>query len=253
MSETLDEFFTYMPPADSIWKCPCGYTATYAKVRSHRKGFKKRPDCVGKMVPNDPEAIAQTAWGLAMQAKKVDKERERLARQPKYPVTDPESLKIDLPPIPQEPTPEEEAVVDDPEEFARRYNEYTLNQIRPTEEDFGYPGDGEGGDGGDIPDLPDGDWVAEPPSIEAPTSLEKISVRLPLKCRMIYDYAIGEGWDEGNRTFDTFVTSVLFDWFENTLGMGIFVAPIEEVISESRIDYQRPTGKSTTPDPTPKR
>jgi len=273
-----------MPPADSIWRCPCGYQDTYIKVRSHRKGYKDRPQCAGKMRPLDSSLLytelaseipaspqppikrpkgytvkeAAALLGISQNAMEhrvsrgavpaqkgpdglnyvdVEAYRAKLA-EPKYrptpreDVAPVETLYLEPQPEPEEAEDGGQIVddlpslnTDDPEELARRFNARRGLELGGvtllTREQMGIDEP--------PPTLPPGDWTADSGVGPVAVSQDRLSITLPVQVRIMFDWAISQGWHVGDGSLSAFVADCLFDHFNGCWGMGIFVAPLEEV------------------------
>src|SRR5579875_272777 len=157
----------------SIWRCPCGYTGPYKRVVSHRKGWRKRPACAGRIEPVDPppEAPADEAaapapvGGLSPGAEPEGGPGASGASAWEY-------LGPDLADLPED---------GDPEEIARLINLRRgslpaadgAGDGAPPSAGSGAGGwppldhlrvvDSDGGGGGDGETLPPGDWRVVPP------------------------------------------------------------------------------------------
>ncbi len=105
-----------------------------------------------------------------------------------------------------------------------------------------------------VDDLPPGtgeeDWAAEP-GTPSTISQESITVSLPVSSRLIYDWAKTQSWKVGDGSFSAFIVDVLFNHFNQCWGMGIFVAPLEEINREptAGIEFGGPAPASTGANP----
>ncbi len=192
--------------ADSVWRCPCGYEGKYQSVRAHRTHIRQHPQCSGSMVQVSPQPIS----GPVPQPPPVE---------PMYepdPTTQHDTP--EAPPIQRTGLPPD----DDPEALARMLRRQ-LRDAQPVE-----PSD----DGLSIYDLPppgEGEYTVRGPDGETFISQAREVVVLPVAVRVIYDWARGLGWYEGDGSLSSFVTAMLLDHFRGCLGKIIVVANVSEV------------------------
>ena len=184
------------PPSDSIWQCPCGYTATWKSAMAHRKGWKNRPECNGRLsMVHDPTATPEDLATAAADA---------AADGPVFDDT------------PVSPTFTPSMSVLDPEEVARQLNrgrrpidlEGAVLDLQHTLDDMGDEA---------------ADWSIETPEGVSVASQAKETVSLPVVVRVMYDWAKNQGWHQGDGTLSSFVTDVVLDHFENCWGKRIVV------------------------------
>jgi len=249
-------------------------------IRSHRKGWKKRPECNGSIRPLDTSllypSLVESEGGQQSRRSKPEDETGLTIREAAvlwgvtYVAMDNRSRRgtvpshlgtngmryIDLTPeeianrkaketaihaardvaktteeeaeeeAPAEDLSEEEDIdPDDPERIARQLylTRYGSDVTLMDRDALG------------VDDLPPGgddiDWAAET-GAQVPISQESITVSLPVSSRLIYDWAKTQGWHVGDRSFSAFIVDVLFNHFNQCWGMGIFVAPLEEINRE---------------------
>ncbi len=175
----------------------------------HRRGWKKRPACNGKLecvykgTPKPPveaqaitlpSAPAHNAGG----AHNADGAHEVDGTQAPAPAHQVHFTEFHSP-IPGEEDP------DDPEIIASRL----LSQGLGGPFDGGFNGaDGSGGN------LPPGDWSIETPQQNVGASTDRISVSLPIEIRMYYDLARRDlGWSRGDNSLSAFIADVVEDHF----------------------------------------
>lgn len=215
----------FRPAADSIWQCPCGFEGIYKKVVGHRKGYKRRPECTGKIIPiNPPYSPIQKLKELANQQAAVQATAGVEA-------TPDEVRAVSPPPAPKRPVFEykpdvvERTALDDPEELARQFN---LSSKALIDDAFGGDNGAGGGIGGS--GLPPGDWKLEtPPELPAPSQARE-TVSLPIIVRVMYDWAKAEGWHKGDGSLSAFVTDCLLDTFNNVWDKAVVVVDRQEVL-----------------------
>ena len=216
------------PPADSIWECPCGIQLPFQDMAlKHRRGWKKRPECDGKIhcvFPGTPKVPVPTAIAQAAQAAQAaQKDVSAIDGTQAPPKPEPREIHFTeyRVPIPGEEDP------DDPEVIARRLNELVL----------GSNAGGQGGQtgsfgGGGLDDsLPPGDWRVEPPEKDVSTSTDRITVSLPITVRMYYDICRQKGWNKGDGSLSAFIADCMEDYFNNCLNFVIAVLDREELVN----------------------
>lgn len=213
-----------LPPADSVWQCPCGYTGKYLSVSAHRKGWQKRPACNGVMRPVDSSLL-------------YDDVAEKEANQPDP--LEPPTPEI-VPPYyaatPEGETPfeGENLLTDDltdPEVIARQLNQQFSTTDIATLARMSAPNGG-----GPPGTLPPGDWVAETGQGPVSVSEDRLTLTLPVMHLIMYNHAVGQGWHEGDGSLSAYVNSCLMSFYRHDLGIGLFIAPLEEVDNARAVD-----------------
>jgi len=213
----------------TIYRCPCGFESTMNVMIGHRHGWKKRPECRGKIVkrwgPSQEVGITPTA--------EIPQIPPSTAAIPEIPPS-PEGTTAEPPPQAttapvweyrgaDEELPEQKP--EDPEAIARRIRE-ELTSKTPT---------GVGGDGrGEL----EGDFIVE--QTTGPISLQKVrqTVELPPVVLVWYDYFKNQGWFQGDGSISAFVTDFLLDHIRNCFGLRIIIVSETEVqiVEQSRAE-----------------
>lgn len=196
------------------WGCPCGFSGKFASCCAHRRGYKKRPDCKGRMFVVDHDETARES---------------------------PPPVEVELPSIPEDIT--------DPEEIARLMlggaaGSDITNGDAPRESfwntlstlpdfDTDQPGDdGDPGasnaDGWDG-DVGDGDWKIEPPSDTQELVQDKIGVTLPQDIWSYYEWMSGQGWHQGDGSFSAWCADLLYDHLRSCYGIALTMVHVEDV------------------------
>jgi len=204
---------------ESRWQCPCGYTGTFGVVSSHRKGWKNRPACDGRIFavtgPDAPAGQSPPARDTPAPAAPAERAAPAENAAPtgagvawEY---DPGALADGL----------------DAEEINRIIN---LGRADATTDDgmafafgasdAGDPGNGTvpplDGDGAGAEDLPPGDWRLVPAGPNPQVSQAREAVTLPAVVRVMYDYAVShEGWRQGDGTLSAFIWDVVIDHWKH--------------------------------------
>ncbi len=217
-----------------MWRCPCGVEGSFQDMAlRHRRGWKKRPACNGKLecvypgtpkppleaqVMTPPSAPARNA-GSAHNADSAHREVSSVdgtQAPPKLEIGTVHFAEYRMP-VPGEEDP------DDPEVIARRFNEQLLG-IAPPGEDGGFGSFG----GGD--NLPPGDYRLEPPERELAPSSDRISVQLPIAVRVYFDFARTElGWHRGDGSLSAFIADVVEAHFVECWGCRVGLIKMEEL------------------------
>jgi len=217
-----------MPPADSMWQCPCGRVDTYAKLIGHRNGWRKRPACKGQIRPLD-DSLLYTEVVEKLQVQEAPSPIEPVIAQEEESPEDTDLFAEDL---------------TDPEAIARALNQ----QFHSTEPDIATlarlsaPGAGRGSPG----TLPPGEWSADKGVGPLAVSEDRISLTLPVMHRLMYDWAVAQGWRTGDGSFSAFVDDLLLDYYRSCWGVGLFVAPLED-INDPRLIGPRLEAASPSP------
>lgn len=206
-----EKSFERLPGADrsaeSQWSCPCGWTGRYNSLVGHRKGYKKRPACQGKIFPvSGPLAPPEV---LVEEDDSHEDAPEDASPPPKvkgWNYDDPELLPED---------PEELAALLMRE--ARRGNGHTNgNGHGPIDNSDLLAQDDFAGS------VAPGEFSVEPGAPVVPSQYRE-TVYLSAKARVIYDWARAHGWKRGDGSMSAFVLDVLTDHFEGCWGKQIVV------------------------------
>lgn len=201
-----------MPPEDSVWRCPCGYQGSYSHVRAHRKGHKKRPACaVGPMRPIDPELLTQEA--------RLKDERVALEHAEQMQ----EAQEQESPPFaPFDDFIEAADDDEDPEALARMINERG-GIPKPFIDGF------QDDDPFALP--PDSDWTTEPGDLPTQPTRDTLQVAMPVEILVWYDWSRKKGWGVGakDQSLSAWLTELVYDYFHNVFGVGLFILPLSEV------------------------
>lgn len=213
-----------------VWACPCGYEGTYHVVVSHRKGWKLRPSCNGKIYPingPDPRKGART-----------DSTPTEVGDEPP---AHPESV-TPAPTLTEEPPPHESVAIPtdltNDEEVARLLNMQRDGQIGAAELAAAFAAGGNGHNGTIDPTdfsyhggdgLPPGDWRLLPPGPDAQVSQARETVTLPAVVRVMYDWAVNVGWKAGDGSLSAFIWDICSDHFAHCWNKRIVVIDRSEV------------------------
>lgn len=208
------------PPAESRWRCPCGYEGLYQAVLGHRRGWRHRPQCAGKIRPLDPSLLYAgiSPDGSAGGAGRSEPEVVDTAEAPASGGLEGTGEEGDQG---EELASGELEGTADPEELARR-----LNQSRQQEALAGaveVPLDRELLTLGLEGSLPPGEWELETPPEAGPVSQAREAVALPPVVRMMYDWARSQGWHAGDGSMSAFITDIVLDHWQNCWGKIIVV------------------------------
>jgi hypothetical protein len=240
----VNNLIGHVPDANSIWRCPCGYTSEYKFLIGHRKGWKKRPQCYGKIAPA-PEGAAifkpsrgiigpmptwedkerEAAIALAIKNQEEAQAAAKLAAKAReaelQAVRDHQTFVEQI----DEDQIEDIAAEIDPEEIARRLNIEKGNYPHtPVPDHNATPP----ADGLDVL-TPDGTWRIHETVPPQDQSNLREQVSLPVIARVYYDWAVQEGWDRGDRSFTAFIVDCLLDHFTKCWGKKILVADVNEL------------------------
>lgn len=191
-------------------------------MTAHRRGWKKRPECGGKITciwdgkehptayfsgvegQDSPELVSPTpATSLTAPLEEVE------GQEVAPPLTPPRSLLEAVPSLVSENT--------DPEVEAR-----LLNLQRNREREVSGDGNGHG-----VTDL--SEFVLEPGVSPLVVSENRIVIVVPVQVQNWYDWARKEGWFQGDGSIGAFVTDFLMDHINHCLGMGLFYIRREEI------------------------
>lgn len=199
---------------ESIWGCPCGWTGRYNSLVGHRKGYKKRPACAGK--------IFAVTGPMAPPAPEPEPSEDGGGDGDDGEPPPPRSRAWDY---------DDDELPDDPEAAAA---------ILLAQSGIGGNGNGHSNGNGnghalvDNSDLLAGygampsaainvsEFSVDPATAITPSSYREV-VFLSAKCRVIYDWARAHGWRRGDGSMSSFVLDVMTDHFENCWGKQIVV------------------------------
>ncbi|RJO60341.1 MAG: hypothetical protein C4542_09625 [Dehalococcoidia bacterium] len=205
------------PLPGSIWKCPCGYEGNWGAVCGHRKGWKSRPQCKGKIwkvrdsADDEPQLTPPT--------------KPRWTTDQPPPDLDTAGTPLDLEPEPEQPDTRRPSLLDewypnlndfndepeDPEALAQRLNRQQSELPA------------------DVPVGGDEEWSVEPPAGPPKVSSAKEFVALPVTLRVWYDWYRQHGWHQGDGSIGAWITDMLLDHITNCSGLAIVIVNREEV------------------------
>ncbi|MDP2661916.1 MAG: hypothetical protein Q8R28_14415 [Dehalococcoidia bacterium] len=219
----VDPTERWRPAYDSIWRCPCGVQARYAALCGHRKGYKKRPECKGRITMVSAPGGSDGNLANAPEHGSVHPVGLGALPGPEEPYGDPVGQDPELGGVPHEPM--DEIPVDDAESIARQFNERKRHLLEPGFIHADHL------TAGVIEEYasPDGDFYTEKPEEASDASTAREVVSLPVIVRVFYDWARGRGWHQGDGSLGSFVTDCLLDHFNNCWGVAVVVVRRDEV------------------------
>lgn len=193
-----DKFGKLRDIRDLLWACPCGYQGPYYKVMGHQ----------GRLRRIEPEKHGDA-----------------------FPLTDPLSSTVQAPSseILGIPSPEPEPGLEKNQPWLSDGEEDPREQMaaRLWAERFG--GNGEPPPTGGGITLPPGEYEIERPSGPPQVTRDRVTVTLPMKYFVIYDWMRKQGWSQGQGGFDDFVEDMVGDHLSVCLLLELTVVPLYEL------------------------
>jgi hypothetical protein len=194
-------------------RCPCGFEGSPNEIMAHRHGWKKRPECRGKIInvwtPSEGDNIGPSKDLITepqeAQEPQQSQETQGVSNVPVYEYLGTENE-------PRVPAPEADA-----EAVAKRLTE-ELHLTPP--EDIG--GDGHR-------ELVEGDFQEQPPVTPPSLTPEKQTLEVPPVILVWYNWARDQGWFQGDGSISAFVTDCLLDHFRHCWGYRVVIVSEEEV------------------------
>lgn len=243
------------PDPRSIWRCPCGWEGPLPAYRGHRRGYRKRPECLqdigrgrGKGVQvwtpdenplGDTPPFASSGISEDLIAPETFQDQEQ-----------PTEAAEDEQETPDGPVSFEYRGLDevplgndwDAEEWARQFNLRRQQGVPPPQN-----GEVRAPPGGLVPPAmafspsPPGDFEAVPSVGPPHLTSTRQNITVPPVLLVIYDVMVNMGWWQGDGSLSALVTDFVLDHFHNTLGLGVYVHRREEieVDDEERAERQR--------------
>lgn len=219
------------PDPESIWRCPCGREDAYKRIVSHRKGWKKRPECNGRIYPASDD--------LAQDAPNAE---PFIAPDDLAALTDAWASDLASTDTGQDegaPDAADDLSTEAIEALARRLNE------RKSQGSTAEPAV----DLGDLPynlglsehRLDDGEFFLENPPDSAAVSQAREVVSLPTILRVYYDHFKTLGWKVGDGSFSAWVADFLLAHLTECLGLSI------AVFNRSEVGFDGPVSQGLQP------